>query len=150
LRVRAPGVEIYGELSDRERFAISFGEDTYQWLAQSRLEQALAVIARLLSAGWGQQYHQAMRDSGLEVLPPELRNQDYEQARSELTATGVSADGLVSISAVNLQGFRVRIPRGTIRAVPEEKFVASANEAAGAFLADHMAKIRELKRQHFG
>ncbi|HEY4024301.1 MAG TPA: hypothetical protein VGM75_36835 [Pseudonocardiaceae bacterium] len=150
LRVRAPGVEIYGELSDRERIAISFGEDTYQWLAESRVEQALAAIARLLSAGWGQQYHQAIRDSGLEVLSPELRDASYEQARAELTATGTSADGLVSFSAVNLRDFRVRVPPGTIRAVPEATFVASANEAAGALVADHMAKIRELKRRNFG
>jgi hypothetical protein len=150
LRVQAPGVEIYGELSDRERIAISFGEDTYSRLAESRVERALAAIARLLSARWGKRYHQAMRDSGLAVLPPELRNKDYERARAELTATGVSADGLVSISAVNLRDFRVRIPDGTIRAVPEAKFVASANEAAVGFVADHLAKIRELKRQHLG
>ncbi|HJP73807.1 MAG TPA: hypothetical protein VJ914_06045 [Pseudonocardiaceae bacterium] len=150
LRVRAPGVEIYGALCDRARIAISFGEDTYPWLAESRVEQALAVIARLLSAHWGRRYHQAIRDSGLTVLPPELRDPDYEQARAELTATGTSADGLVSFSAVNLRDFRVRIPPGTIRAVPEATFVASANEAAGAFVADHLAKIRELKQRHFG
>lgn len=150
LRVRAPGVEIYGELSDRNRIAISFGQDTYRWLAESRVEQALAMIARLLSAGWGQRYHQAIRDSGLEVLSPELRDAGYERARAELTAVGTSADGLVSFSAVNLWDFRVRIPQGTISAVPEATFVASANEAACAFVADHMAKIRELKRRHFG
>lgn len=150
LRVRAPGVEIYGELSDRDRISISFGEDTYQGLTESRVERALAMIARLLSANWGQRYYQAMRDSGLELLPPEFRDAGYEQARAELTATGTSADGLVSFSAVNLRDFTVRIPRGTIRAVPEATFVASANEAAGALVADHLAKIRELKRRHFG
>jgi hypothetical protein len=148
LRVRVPGMEIYGELSDRRRIAISFGQDTYSWMAESRLEQALAMVARLLSAGWGQEYHRAMRNSGLEVSY--LRNDDYEQARAELTATGVSADGLVSISAVNLKDFTVRIPRGTIREVPERTFVASANEAATAFLDDHMAKIRELQHRHLG
>ena len=149
LRVRVPGMEIYGELRDRRRIEISFGEDTYSWMSESRLEQALAVLARLLTAGWGQEYHQAMRNSGLEVsLSPELRNEDYEQARAELTATGTSADGLVSISAVNLQDFTVRIPRGTIREVPEPKFVTSANEAAAAFLADHMAKILELQHRY--
>lgn len=149
LRVRVPGMEIYGELSDRQRIEISFGEDTYPWMAESRLEQALAVLARLLTAGWGQEYHQAMRDSGLEVsLSPDLRNEDYEQARDELTATGASADGLVSITAVNLRDFSVRVPRGTIRDVPEETFVASANEAATAFVTDHLAKIRELQQRH--
>jgi hypothetical protein len=151
LRVRVPGMEIYGELRDRQRIEISFGEDTYSWMAESRLEQALAVLARLLTAGWGQEYHQAMRNSGLEVsLSPDLRNDDYEQARAELTATGESADGLVSISAVNLRDFSVRIPRGTIREVPERQFVASASEAAATFLADHLAKIRELQQRHLG
>jgi hypothetical protein len=149
LRVRAPGLELYGELSDRQRIAISFGEDTYPWLAESRLEQALAALARLLAAGWGQEYHEAMRDSGLAVsLPPDLDDDDYERARAELVATGASADGLVTISATNLRDFTVRVPRGTIREVPEQRFVASAAEAAAAFLADHMAKIRELQRRH--
>lgn len=149
LRVRVPGMEIYGELSNRQRIAISFGEDTYSWMNEPRLEQALAVVARLLAAGWAQEYHRAMRNSGLEVsLSPDLRNDDYEQARAELTATGFSADGLVSISAVNLQDFAVHIPPGTIREVPEHRFVASANEAATAFVADHMAKIRELQHRY--
>ncbi|TCO55975.1 hypothetical protein [Actinocrispum wychmicini] len=149
LRVRVPGMAIYGELSDRRRIAISFGEDTYPWMNEPRLEQALAVVARLLTAGWAQEYHRAMRNSGLEVsLSPDLRDDDYEQARAELTATGASADGLVTISAVNLRDFAVGITRGTIREVPEREFVASANEAAAAFLADHMAKIRELQHRH--
>ena len=120
-------------------------------MSEFRLEQALAVLARLLTAGWGQEYHWAMRNSGLEVpLSPDLRNDDYEQAGAELNATGEPADGLVSVSAVNLRDFSVRIPRGTIREVPERQFVASANEAAAAFLADRLAKIRELQQQHLG
>ena len=149
IRVRVPGMEIYGALRDRQCAEISFGEDTYSWMAESRLEQALAVVARLLAAGWGREYHQAMHESGLEVtLPPDLRNDDYERARAELTATGTSADGLVRISAVNLQDFTVHIPRGTIREVPEQEFVASAGEAATAFLADHMAQIQQLQHRY--
>ncbi|HEV3360945.1 MAG TPA: hypothetical protein VG247_29350 [Pseudonocardiaceae bacterium] len=151
LRVRVPGMEIYGELSDRRRVEISFGEDTYSWLSESRLERELAVLARLLTAGWGRDYHRAMRECGLDVsLAPDLRNDDYEQARAELVATGASADGLVSISAVGLRDFSVHIRRDTAGQAPEQVFVASANEAAAAFLADHMAKIRELQRLHGG
>jgi hypothetical protein len=146
LRVRVPGVEIYGELTDRRRIAVSFGEDTYASQSEARLEQALAVVARLLTAGWGQEYHRALRGSGLAVSP-ELRNDTFERARAELVATGVSADGLVSISAVNLRDFSVHVRRGTVSRVPERMFVAAVNEAAAAFLADHLAKIRELQHR---
>lgn len=40
-----------------------------------------------------------------------------------LVATGASVDGLVTISATNLRDFTVRIPRGTIREVPEQRFL---------------------------
>jgi hypothetical protein len=80
------------------------------------------------------------------VNPPiEVRNRDYEQARDAVEATGSSADGRVTVSAVGMRNFKVRIAAGTVRELSEREFVQRVREAATAFLDDYMAQIHELK-----
>jgi len=150
VRVRVPGTPIQGELHHRGEIGISFDPDSYQWLRESRLAHYLATVARLLYAGWTREYRAAISSSLLPVDPPEeVRNRAYEQARDEVEASGSSADGRVTVSAVGLRNFTARITPGTIRELTEQEFVSRAREAATAFLADHRAQIRELKLAFF-
>lgn len=150
LRARVPGTEISGELCNRKEISISFGSDSYPWLREPQLEGYLASLARLLCAGWQRESELALRDSFLDVDPPQdARSQGYERAREQLEASGSSADGRVTVSAVGLRNFTVHITPGTLRELAEHEFVARVREAATAFLADHMARIHDLKTEFF-
>lgn len=150
LRVRVPGAPIYAELRHQREIGISFGQDTYRWTNEAQLQHALATLARLLSAGWAHEYTAALRDCGLEVVPPpEVRARGYEEARDKIEAIGTSGDGRVAIVAIGLRDFAARIVPGTVRELSEQRFTACVREAATAFLDNHMAQIRELQRQYF-
>jgi hypothetical protein len=150
LRVRVPGTEIQGELRHRSEISISFGPGTYQRLRESHLEHYLATVARLLYAGWTREYRSALSSSLLEVDPPkDARNRAYEEAKNHIKASGSSADGRITVSAVGLQNFTVRITPGTLRELSEQEFIAGARAAATAFGDDHRTRIRELKTQFF-
>jgi hypothetical protein len=150
LRVRVPGAPIYGELRHQREISISFGQDTYRWTNESQLQHALATLARLLSAGWAQEYNAALSDCGMEVVPPpEVRARGYEQARDKIQSMGMSADGRIAIVAIGLRDFAARIVPGTIRELSEQEFKAGVREAATAFLNNHMDQIRELQREYY-
>jgi hypothetical protein len=149
LRVRAPGTEIYGELRHQRDVGITFGQDVYRWTNESTLERALVAVARLLSAGWAREYHAALRAAGLEVFPPpQLRDPEYEQEKSRIEAIGMSANGRVTIVAIGLREFAARIAPGTVRELSEQEFTASVRDAAAAFVASHLAGLRELQRRY--
>lgn len=148
-RVRVPGTEIHAELSNRTRIDVSFGDGTYEWLHEGDLQYHLATLARLLVAAWMREYRAALTDNELLLRPPEeLRNRDYERACDELAAGGASADGRVTVSAVGLRDFAVRIVPGTLRELTEQQFRSCVREATTAFLADHMTRIQLLKIRH--
>lgn len=146
VRVCVPGTEIRAELSERTRIDVSFGEGTYEWLHEGDLQHHLATLARLLVTGWMRDYRAALTANDLLPAPPEeLRNRDYERARDELVASGASGDGRVTVSAIGLRDFTVRIVPGTLRELTEDRFRSCVGEAATAFLADHMNRIHLLK-----
>jgi hypothetical protein len=149
VRVRVPGTGIEAELRDRRDVEVSFGEGGYAWLHEADLEHHLATLARLLHAGWARQHRAALAAAGLDVDPPEpLRNREFEAARDAAAVSGRSADGRVTISAVGLRGFTVRVVRGTQHALPEAEFLARVREATAAFFADLAARTRELRSQY--
>lgn len=148
VRVRVPGTEIKGELRHRNELSISFEAGTYQWLRESRLQHQLATLARLLCAGWTREYLAALNSSFLRVEPGEVAwNNDYEKARNQIEASGSSGDGRITVSAVGMENFSVRIIPGSLRELSEQEFVTRTGEAAAAFLADHMAQVHELKNR---
>jgi hypothetical protein len=148
IRVRVPGTEIEAELRDRTNVTIHFGRSVYEWLNEPHLEHYLATLARLLYTEWVRQYRAALSGSAVEV--DVARHQEFFAAREQLTASGRSADGRVTISATGMQDFHVRIAPGTVRELGEREFVASTTGAVAAFLADQRAKIGELKERCFG
>lgn len=150
LRVRVPGTDISAELRNRTDVSVSFGPDVYPWLNERYLERYLATGARLLYTAWVREYRAALNDSFLDAsYASEQHDRDFLAARDAIEVQGTSSDQRIAVSAVGMQDIRVRIADGTIRALNEQEFVASAKEAVDALLQDYLAKVRELKIRFF-
>jgi hypothetical protein len=150
LHVRVPGTEIEAHLRRRDEITISFGPDRYAWLGERDLEHYLASLARLLYTAWSRAYRAALSDAFLAAMGPEdQRDRDFLAARSELHERGVSNDGRITITAVDMRDITVRITDGTLRVRTEQEFVAGTREAVAALIKDHMSKVHELKMKYF-
>jgi hypothetical protein len=146
LRVEVPGTEIVAELRRRDDVTISFGPDRYQWLGERDLEHHMASLARLLYTAWVRAYRNALSDAFLDAMgATDQRDRDYLTARAQLRERGVSGDGRITITAVDMRDIEVRIIDGTLRVLTEQQFAASTREAVTALLNDRRTKVRELK-----
>lgn len=155
VRALAPGGGIGGELRGRDQVHLSFPPGRYHWFNERELEQQLAGLGRLLWAGRMKKYYAAVSEAFGEPVsgespPISPRDQDFYAARAELTAEGISADGLVRIQVCGMREWTVRIANGTIRRLTEEQFTVRVQEAATALIRDQFAKIRFLKDRYYG
>lgn len=141
VRVRAPGAAIEAELRHRRQISISLDEGCYAFLREPQLERALAGLARLLYTGWVRQYRAALTDTAIDPV----EDPDFVAGRAKIETTGRSADGRITITAVGIDDFQVRVAPGTLRELSERQFVTAVHQATNGFLADQAAKISELR-----
>lgn len=141
VRVRAPGAAIEAELRHPRQISIHLDEGAYPFMREPQLEQALAGLARLLYAGWVRQYRTALAGSAISPI----ENPEFVAGRAKIEPTGRSADGRITITAVGMQDFQVRVTPGTLRELSERQFTAALQQAATGFVTDQAAKISTLR-----
>jgi hypothetical protein len=149
VRARAPGADIEAELRRRTGITLSFGESVYEFIDESALERVLAALARLLWAGWQRQYRAAIEETDLHVDADDLRDSNFFADRAKVGAVGTSSDERITITAIGMENFSVRIAPGTVREIPEDRFAANAAEAATKVIQDFQAKVDELKKRYY-
>ncbi|WP_020499007.1 hypothetical protein [Sciscionella marina] len=150
VHARAPGTEIEAELRDRGAVKLTFGESIYDFISESALESALVGIARMLWTGWQRQYQLAIDETDLNIDANDRHDLNFFAERDEIESTGTSGDERISISAVGMQNFSVRVKPGTVREISEDEFSAGAAEAATRLVQDYQDKVDELKKRYFG
>ncbi|WP_405164382.1 hypothetical protein OG203_04490 [Nocardia sp. NBC_01499] len=128
---------------------MSFGESAYAFVDDSRLERALTAIARLLWVGWQRQYRRAIEYTDLHIDADDQHDLNFFAERAEIEAIGESSDERITISAIGMENFSVRIEPGTVREISEAEFRASAAEAATKLIEDFLTKVAELKKRYY-
>ncbi|WP_218023431.1 hypothetical protein [Nocardia altamirensis] len=127
----------------------SFGESVYGLANESRLALAMEAIGRLLRIGWVRQYRKALEGTHLFTDAHDPQNLAFFADRAEIESIGESSDGRFTISSVGMESFSVDIRPGTLYELSEGEFCASASEAATKLARDFLAKMQELKKQHY-
>jgi hypothetical protein len=151
VRVKAPGVEIYAELRNRDNVTISFEPGIYDWLDERHLEHHMSGLARLLYVAWVRAYRAALPE-GFQASLGEVDTQadrDYLAAREDLVTEGASPDRRIVLVARGMHEIRVHIAPGTIRALDEYQFAEHTRQAFAALLHERLTQIRELKQRFY-
>lgn len=149
VRVRAPGADIEATLRRRGDIDLEFSDSVYEFISERALEDALANLARLLWVGWQRQYRTEIDETGLDIDANDQHDLNFFTERKELEIEGRSEDQRIAITATGMENIVVRITPGTIRAVPEREFVASAKQAATRLIRDFQDKTGELKKRYY-
>ena len=149
VRARAPGADIEAELRRRTGITLSFGESVYEFIGEPALERVLAALARLLWAGWQRQYRAAIEETDLHIDADDLRDSNFFADRAKVEAVGTSSDERITITAIGMENFSVRIAPGTAREISEDRFAADAAEAATKVIQDFQAQVDELKKRYY-
>ncbi|PXX53403.1 hypothetical protein DFR70_12714 [Nocardia tenerifensis] len=149
VHVRAPRAEIEAELRGHTGVTFSFGESVYGLADESRLALAMEAVGRLLRVGWVRQYREALDGTGLYTDSNDPQNLTFFADRANIVSVAESSDGRITISSSGMDSFSVDIKPGTVYELSADEFCASASEAATKLAQDFLAKVQELKKQHY-
>ena len=144
-----PGVEIEATLRNRQ-LSLWLGNGVYEFMTESRLSEYLTRLGRKLSVGWARDYRATLVLFNARVGDYDATGRAFLAERAELLAAGSSEDGRVRVTARDLQGVEVTVERGTVRAVPADRFAADVAAAANRMIDDYTRQVRLLKVKYWG
>ncbi len=155
VRVSSPDGEISAELRNRSQMTLSFAPGWYDRCTEGDLERKLGALASLLWVARMREYWEVRsKDAGERITgepkPISPRAVRYCAEREALVARGRSADGRVSVSVEGMRNWTVKVTPGTVRAIDEYEFAASAGQAAAELIRDQYQKIAALKLTIYG
>ncbi len=157
LRVRAevPGGLVAGEFRDRSEVVVSFGGNGYYRATERDLEEQIVSLCRLLVAAWSRAYWGLMSEvQGRTIVgeapPTSDADSEFRGARDRMVVHGRSADGRISVTFDGQRGWSATIEPGTLVALSEEGFIASARDASRDLVQSHRATIGRLKAEIYG
>ncbi|GAA1618949.1 hypothetical protein [Actinoplanes couchii] len=125
----------------------------YDSATESGLAGRLEQVARLLWAERTRFYQRALEDEGDwsgDGTPQNDADHDFYEGREQLTATGTSPDGRITIAVQGMRTWNVSIAAGTLRSLDENAFGTAVGAAAARMINDQSLKMLQLKARTFG
>jgi hypothetical protein len=147
VEARSPDGGLTASARGRGDVQVGFAWDMYRGYRAATLARQLEALATLLWARYRRQYLEVVAAWADDDDEPEPTEQDREFRRrlEELTVTGVSAHGWVTVRSRALVSWQVEIAGEPVGSLTEQQFLAELDSAVTALLADHRAKLTLLK-----
>lgn len=150
VQAATPDQTVFAELRGRRTVSVSFAPGYFAHTTAARLQDKLAVVARLLWVQRMKAYYAAFSDVvGYAVTheSPVLSERDlaFREARAELVAEGASDDGIVALSVVGMWHWTVQIAPRTVPDLGEESFCRAVAQAAERLIDGQYAKALQLR-----
>ena len=146
----SPSEKVFLTLTGTRAIQVRFAPGYYQRASTSDMEAQLSRAARLLFVERTRAMYAGLSaEAGERVEPGRDRlhrdARTYRERLDELTASGSSAGGEVTLISVGLGAFTVTIAPGTLDRLSEEQFIAAGQATTLAYIADFDAKLALLK-----
>ncbi len=152
VRVTSPNGACSAELVGRSQIRLAFSGSFYYRTDERELEAQAEALCRLLWAARAREVDAIVtRAGGRTVTAEQARSpldEEYYRRLDRLVASGRSPDGRIEVTAsAGMRQWSVRIEDGTLQAVSEEEFIASAAHAADALIRDQLDQVMQLKAE---
>ncbi len=143
VEARSPDGGLTATARGRGDVRVGFAWDTYRSYRAAALARQLEVLATLLWARYRRRYREIVESWVDQDDEPEPTEEDREFGRrlEELSVTGMSARGLVTIRSRALVSWQVEIAGEPVGSLTEQEFLVELDSAVAALLADHRAKL---------
>jgi hypothetical protein len=153
IRAVSPDGNITAEVRDRDQVDLRFAAGAFRSYDAARLANQLDQLAALT---WVRHRRECVEVvalmHGKPADPRDARAEDevFRHGLEQLTLTGASADGIVSVRSRGLVRWQFQLHGDIPAAVPERAFTAAVRSAVDAVLADHRSQVVLLRDEVYG
>lgn len=152
----SPDGRITATQAHQNQITLQFLPGAYWRYDEPMLEDQLTALARAVRSSCRRTFYEAVsevtgRSTTAEEAERELdgRTRRFHEAQQALQIRAGSPDGWIAAETQGLDRWHIRIKKGALRRLSEERFVAEAMAALGELLAAFRDRDRELRDEIF-
>jgi len=128
----------------RYEIRVQFQRGAYYGYTDREIARQLAAVASLVWARYRREYTEivaAFRDDPDAAGEDEPRDRVFQERLEQMTVTGASESGRISLRSRALVRWEVTIADGTVRSLSQQEFLAELSTALAAVFDDYRAQL---------
>jgi hypothetical protein len=156
VRETSPDGRIIATQVHRNQITLQFLPGAYWRYDESMLEGQLTALARAVRSSCQRTFYETVSEvTGLSVTAAEAEREldghdrRFREAQRELQVRAGSPGDWITVEIQGLDRWHIRIKKGALRRLSEERFVAEAMAVLGELLAAYRDRDRELREEFF-